>query len=187
MSLTLQTPRLSLRPHRADDLDDYAAMWAEPEVVRYVGGRPSSRQESWARLLRQVGHWQLLGFGYWILKDRESGRLVGEAGFANFERDLEPPLGDAPEAGWIIATWAHGRGYATEATRAILAWGDDRFRGERSVCIIDPANAASLRVAEKCGFTETHRTSYVGDPIIVMERRFAPDTAGTPGGRVSGS
>lgn len=172
MSLSLHTPRLLLRPHRADDLDDYAAMWGDLRVVRYIGGRPSSRQESWARLLRQAGHWHLLGFGYWVLATRDTGKLVGEAGFANFERDIDPPLGDAPEAGWVLASWAHGRGYATEAMRAILAWGDDRFRGRRAVAIIDPANTASLHVADKCGFTETHRTTYMGDPTVVLDRPF---------------
>lgn len=177
MADQLETERLILRVHRADDLDEYAALWGDPEVVRYIGGRPSSRHESWSRLLRQVGHWQLRGFGFWVLRAKAGGRLVGEAGLANFERDMVPPLGDAPEAGWVLARWAHGMGYASEAMTAILAWGDQRFRGGHAVCIIDPENAPSLRLAGKLGFCETHRSTFMGDATTVFRRSFAPATA----------
>lgn len=165
----LETERLTLRPHRVEDFDEYAALWADPDVVRYIGGTPSSREASWARLLRQAGHWDLLGFGYWILRDKTSGRLVGEAGLANFRRDIDPPLGADPEAGWVLATWAHGAGRATEAMRRILAWSDEHL-GARVQCIIDESHAASVRVAEKTGFSETCRATYMGDPILVLAR-----------------
>ena len=166
---TLETPRLRLRAHTADDFADYAALWAAPEVVRYIGGEPSSRQTSWARLLRQVGHWQLLGFGYWLAHDKATGRLVGEVGFANFERDIDPPLGAIPEAGWVLSPWAHRQGYAMEAMTAALAWSDATLRTSL-VCIIDPDNAPSLRLADRCGFRERHRTTFMGDPTIVLAR-----------------
>jgi RimJ/RimL family protein N-acetyltransferase len=173
----LQTARLTLRGHAVDDLDEYAAMWADPAVVRYIGGRPSSRQESWARLLRQVGHWRLLGFGYWILRDRSTGRLVGEVGLASLERDLEPSLAGTAEAGWVLASWAHGAGFATEAVTRALEWNDQVLRLPVT-SIIDPGNAASIRVAHRCGFTEAHRTTYLGDPTIVFARPAASHSTG---------
>src|SRR5689334_24822940 len=124
---TLQTTRLTLRGHTLADFADSAALWSDPAVTRFITGRPATPEEVWTRFLRYVGHWTLLGFGYWVLHDRESGRFVGEVGFADYHRALSPPLNGMPEIGWVLATWAHGRGLATEAVRAVVAWGDARF------------------------------------------------------------
>jgi RimJ/RimL family protein N-acetyltransferase len=166
---TVETERLILRGHRADDLDDSAAMWGDADVVRYIGGRQFSREEVWARLLRYVGHWSLLGYGYWAVHEKASGRFVGEVGLADFKRDLEPRL-DAPEVGWVLATWSHGKGFATEAVRAALAWGASQLGAERTVCIIDPPNAASIHVAEKCGYKEVGHLTYKGSAALLFER-----------------
>ena len=170
----LETPRLVLRAHRRDDFAACAAMWADPDVVRHIGGRPFSAEESWARLLRYGGLWPLLGYGYWAAVDRASGEYVGELGFADFQRAIDPPLG-APEIGWAFVARAHGRGIATEAVRAIVAWADRALAAERTACIISPANAASLRVAAKAGYREVRRTTYKAAPTIVSERaRLSP-------------
>jgi len=166
----IETSRLRLRGHRADDLAACAAMWADPAVTRYIGGRGSTEEEAWARILRYAGLWALLGFGYWAIEDRASGRFVGEAGFADFKRDITPALGGAPEIGWALAPWAHGRGLATEAVAAALAWGDRRFGGSPTVCLIDPANHPSLRIAEKTGFREFARATYKATPTILLRR-----------------
>ena len=167
----LDTERLTLRGHTPADLADCAAMWADPDVTRHIGGRPSSEEEAWGRVLRYAGLWALLGFGYWVVRERASGRFVGEVGLADFRRDVTPPLGSAPEVGWVLAPWAHGQGFATEAVRAALAWHDAREPGPaRTVCLIDPENAASVRVARKCGFREAAGASYRGRPTLVFER-----------------
>lgn len=168
MDRIIETPRLVLRPHTRADFDESAALWADPAVTRFIGGKPATREEAWTRLLRYVGHWELLGFGYWVVRDT-AGRFLGEVGFADFQRELAPRL-DAPEAGWVIAPAAHGQGYATEAVRAILAWGERRFGSPRACCIIDPANAPSLRLAAKCGFVRVAETTYHGAPTIVFSR-----------------
>lgn len=170
---TLETERLTLRAHGLDDFAESAAMWADPVVTRYIGGRPFTREESWSRLLRYVGHWSLLGFGYWVIREKSSNRFVGEVGFANFKRDIEPSLEDTPEIGWALAPWAHGKGYATEAVRAAVAWGDMHFGPANTVCIIAPENGPSLRVAEKCGYKEIDRTTYKGEPTVLFQRRGA--------------
>ena len=176
----LDTQRLTLPGHTLADFAECAAMWADPAVTRHIGGRPLSEEEVWARVLRYAGLWALLGFGYWVVRERASGRFVGEVGLADFRRDLTPSLGDDPEVGWVLATWAHGRGFATEAVRAALAWSDARHaaarladprRGPgRTVCLIDPENGASVRVAEKCGFREAGRATYRGEATLVFER-----------------
>jgi RimJ/RimL family protein N-acetyltransferase len=167
---TVDTPRLRLRLHRADDFEACYAIWSDPDVVRFLGGRPLSREEAWARLLRYVGHWTLLGFGMWAVERRDKGEYIGDVGFFDGKREIEPPFGDAPEIGWVLASNAHGKGYATEAVSAAIEWRDARFGRVRTVCIVHPENAASLRVAEKCGYRETHRTTYKNEPAIVMER-----------------
>jgi RimJ/RimL family protein N-acetyltransferase len=166
----LETPRLKLRGHRFDDFTASAAMWADPIVTRHIGGRPFTEEESWARLLRYVGHWSLLGFGYWVVEEKASGCFAGEIGFADLKRDLEPPLNDTPEIGWVFATHAHGRGYATEAARAVIVWGDAHFGPSQTACIVHPENLASIRVATKCGYRELRRTVYKGQPTTVFFR-----------------
>lgn len=166
----LDTERLQLRGHRREDLDDSAALWGDAQVTRFIGGRPLSAEEVWARYLRHVGHWALFGYGYWVIRERSSGRFAGEIGFANLQRDLVPPLGDAPEIGWALSPWAHGQGFATEAVRAALAWGERQFGEQRTVCIIDPANERSIRVAERCGYRHTLVANYKGAPIWTFER-----------------
>lgn len=166
----LETARLRLRGHRVGDFADCAALWADPVVVRHIGGRPFTLEEVWSKVLRYVGHWALLGFGYWVVEERASGRFVGEVGFADFKRDLTPSPEGAPEIGWVLAPWAHGVGFATEAVRAAIAWGEGHFGAVPTVCLIDPDNAASLRVAEKCGYREFARTTYKDSPSVLLRR-----------------
>ncbi len=145
-------------------------MWADPLVTRYVGGKPATSEESWTRLLRYAGHWTLLGFGYWAIEQKLTGAYIGEAGFADYKRIFDSDLKDLPEAGWVIASQSHGHGYATEAVRAVLAWGDTRLGKLRTTCLIQPENRASIRVAEKCGYAEFQRTIYKDQPGIVFLR-----------------
>ena len=166
----IDTERLTLRGHRLEDFSECTAMWADPEVTRHIGGRPFSAEEVWTRLLRYVGHWSLMGFGYWVIRERASGRFVGEVGFADYKRDIEPSLGGAPEIGWALASWARGKGFATEAVRAAVAWGAVHFGSARTACLISPGNLQSIRVAEKCGYKERERTTYKGQPIFIFER-----------------
>ena len=170
LSPAIDTERLTMRRPRLEDFEEALAMWGDPKVVRYIGGKPSTREEMWARLLRYVGHWDLMGFGFWVVREKSTGRFVGEVGLADFRRDLEPSLGEDREAGWVLAPWAHGKGYATEAVRAALKWAEDRFGPERVVCIIDPGNEPSLKVAHKCGFREFSRGAYKGEPMLMLER-----------------
>jgi len=167
---TLQTPRLILRGHRREDFEASVALWADMEVARHISGKPSTREESWARLLRYGGLWNLLGFGYWAVEEKASARFVGEVGFGMFQREIEPSYGETPEAGWVLAPWCHGKGYATEATQAALAWSDKHLPGQPTVCITAPENLASNRVAEKCGFVKYAEGTYKTWPTWFFRR-----------------
>jgi RimJ/RimL family protein N-acetyltransferase len=166
----LETERLRLRGHRAEDFAACAAMWADPIVIRHTTGKALSPEEVWAKVLRYVGLWPLLGFGYWSLEEKATGEYVGEFGFADFKRDIQPSLDGVPELGWALVSRVHGKGYATEAVRAVVAWGDKHMGQGRTVCLIHPQNGASMRVAEKCGYREFLRTMYKGHEVILLER-----------------
>src|SRR5580658_7267303 len=97
----IETERLILDAHTVVYFEPLAAMWADPEVVWHISGRPSSEQDSWMRLLRYRGLWPLLGYGFWAVREKSSGRFVGDIGFADFHRQIEPPITGVPGAGWV--------------------------------------------------------------------------------------
>ncbi|MEO1039882.1 MAG: GNAT family N-acetyltransferase [Pseudomonadota bacterium] len=166
----IETERLRLRAHTAADFTASARLWADPEIVRHIGGAPSSPNQSWQRMLRYPGLWALLGYGYWAVEEKATGAFIGESGLADFKREISPSIDGAPEAGWVIATDRAGRGYATEAVTAILAWCDAHRAEEETVCIIAPDNAASVRVAEKCGFTGPEKARFGGANTLLFRR-----------------
>ena len=165
----LETERLILRGHRADDFEGLHAVWCEPDVYRHISGKPSTRETSWSRLLRYCGHWPLTGFGFWAVTDKASGHYIGEAGVADFRRDIEPSLSDTPEMGWVLSPAWHHLGLASEALQAVTAWCDAHL-GRATCCIIAPDNAASIRLAEKIGFRAAHRATYMGDQVTIYMR-----------------
>ncbi|KKX34328.1 GNAT family N-acetyltransferase [Rhizobium sp. LC145] len=173
---TLETRRLILRAHRLEDFDAYAEFWAMPEVVRFISGVPMTREGAWGRMLRVNGMWHLMGFGFLAIEEKETGRLLGEAGFQDMRRGFEPSIEGTLETGWALIPSAHGKGYATEAMGALIAWAETHFPDRRMTCIISPENEASLRVASKFGFREFARSDYHG-PIVVLSRENAGSQA----------
>ena len=169
----LETERLILRPHSADDFAECAAMWRDPQVVRYTIGSESPPQRTWLRLLAYRGLWSLLGFGYWAVQSKSAGRYIGELGFADFHRNLEPSVDGIPEIGWALTTQVHGQGYATEALRAVIAWGDAHLSLARTVCIIHRDNAVSIRLARKLGYLIELRAATNEEPHLVLARDCA--------------
>ena len=98
----LDTPRLILEGHPLGDFEALAAMWAEPKVVEHIfNGKPSAPRDSWMRMLAYRGLWPLLGYGYWAIREKASGRYVGDLGFADFHRVIEPSIRGVPEAGCL--------------------------------------------------------------------------------------
>jgi RimJ/RimL family protein N-acetyltransferase len=170
---TLETARLILRPHQLADYEDCCFLTSDPEAVRMIFQKPMTREETWHRLLRFAGHWALLGYGLLLVQEKVTGRVVGEVGIADFHRGLGEDFDAWPEMAWMLSHDVHGRGYATEAANAVLAWMEEKFAPERTVCIIDPDNGPSLRVAEKLGFRQFGMAEYK-DKTVLKLRRFAP-------------
>jgi RimJ/RimL family protein N-acetyltransferase len=166
----LETDRLILRPHRVDDFVHCTAMWRDPQVVKYTIGSESTRQRTWQRLLAYCGHWSLLGFGYWAVECKSMGRYIGELGFANFHREFEPSIEGIPEIGWALCVEAQGHGYATEALRRVVEWGDTYLGVSRTVCIIHRENLRSMHLARKLGYSIVSSAPKDGEPHLLLAR-----------------
>lgn len=166
----IETARLCLRGFTATDVTAQAAMLGDPEVMRHLGGPAQSREQAWRRLLAGAGMWPVLGYGYWAVERRTDGAMIGQVGFGDFNRDLEPSITGIPEMGWVFAASAHGQGYAAEAAAAALEWGDRMLPGHSFAAIIDPANHPSIRLARKLGFGEEQEARYEGAPILLFRR-----------------
>ncbi|MDX1292660.1 MAG: GNAT family N-acetyltransferase [Hyphomonas sp.] len=165
----LVTDRLVLRPHEMRHLEPSVAMWGSPNVTRHIGGKTRSRQETWFTICRMRGMWDLLGYSYWAIENRQTGQFLGECGFSDFMRGMKPDLSEWPEAGWVFAEAAWGKGYASEAVTAMHDWLDENRPGQ-SVCIINPENTGSQRVAEKCGYEFWQTSEYGGAAVNVFRR-----------------
>ena len=165
----LETERLLLTAHVVDDFSSLATRWADPEVTKYIG-KPSTPKESWKRLLMYRGLWPLLGYGIWAVREKHSGLYVGDVGFADLHRELEPSIDGIPEAGWVLSTWAQGKGYANEALNAALGWLEREVKCDRAVCMIARENLPSRRVAEKAGFCEPLVIQYEGAEGLLYTR-----------------
>lgn len=173
----LETERLRLRPYHASDLAAHSAILSDERVVRYLGGTPMSREEAWRRMLCGPALWLLLGYGYWAVDRRQDDKMIGFVGFADFKRDMTPSIEGRPEMGWIFSPDGQGRGYCTEAVQAGLAWADRQLGGEAIVAIIDPENGPSIRVAERCGFSQREEATYRSSPILLFTRPGRPSPA----------
>jgi RimJ/RimL family protein N-acetyltransferase len=157
----LVTERLVLRGWRPGDFEAHAEMCADAEAQRFLGG-PLDREQSWRSLAVHVGHWHLRGYGNWALERRSDGRLIGRAGLWN------PEGWFGVEVGWKLARDVWGHGYATEAAAASAAWAWRSLDVEHLISVIDPANAASLAVAERLGMHRLRADSHHGMPVVVM-------------------
>jgi RimJ/RimL family protein N-acetyltransferase len=167
----LETDRLRLRPFRASDFEDYAALNADLEVVRYLGdGRTWDRGRSWRHLAFLVGHWHLGGSGMWALELQETGDFLGLTGFA------EPEGWPGFELAWTLARRWWGHGYATEGARAALAYAFEALGKERVISLIDPRNQRSIRVAERLGQSLQDRIDHFGRQMLCygMDRPSRP-------------
>lgn len=174
---TIATERLLLRRWRDDDLDAYAALCADPDVMRHIGaGTPYTRAQSRDSLAGFEHHWERYGFGLSAAVERASGELVGMIGV---QRAGEPGVrpGDV-EIGWRLRRDRWGRGLAVEGAAAIRdhAFGDLRLA--RLVAFCRPANHASIRVAEQLGFTVlAQRRCRRGLPLVILALDAADWTA----------
>jgi RimJ/RimL family protein N-acetyltransferase len=166
MDVVLETDRLLLRQFRNEDLDAYAAICADPEVMRYLGtGATLNRVESWRQMAGILGHWKLLGCGMFAMEIRETGELIGRTGY------LTPPDWPGFELGWTLGRAWWGKGYAVEAAIRCRDYAFDEMGRDRLISLIRPGNHRSVRVAEKIGETLAGEVEFMGSNALVYEIR----------------
>jgi len=166
----IHTERLILRKHTVQDTDLVFQLATDPAVLQFIRSMPSTREDAWHRLLRYAGHWSLLGFGMFAVIERSTNRFIGEVGLADFQRGLGADFDGNPEAAWVFTEASHGKGFALEAMTAALDWFDEQRISARSVCIIDPRNTASIRLADKLGFNHYGQGYYKAHDVNKYER-----------------
>ncbi len=165
----IETARLILMPMTADDFEPLCTLWRNEDFVRDITRRPLTPEEVWMRLLRDIGHWQVFGYGNWSIRLKDGGNWIGSVGIFNYMRDIEPVF-DAPEMGWGLDPAHHGHGYAREAVNAVLDLADGDLSLERTLCMISHDNEASRKLARKAGFRYRHDVTYHGEIASVFER-----------------
>lgn len=167
--VTLETERLRLRVPEERDLDALAAIYADPEAMRYIGeGKTFNRAETWRAIANMLGHWLLRGYGMWVVERKDTGEAIGRVGY------LDSEGWPGFELGWILARGAWGRGYATEAARVALAHATGALGKARVISLIRPGNAPSARVAVKLGFANEGAIELLGGPVDVYANAPAP-------------
>ncbi|MGC9368152.1 MAG: GNAT family N-acetyltransferase [Paracoccaceae bacterium] len=139
----LETERLILRAPTLQDFEVFADFYAS-ERASFVGG-PLDREGSWRMLAMEIGHWQLAGFGRWIVETRDGGATAGLVGL------FCPEGWPEPEIGWDLFSGHEGKGYATEAGAAARNYAYDVLGWDTAISLVKPANVASARVAERLG------------------------------------
>jgi RimJ/RimL family protein N-acetyltransferase len=141
----LETDRLVLRPFAAEDIDAYARIHADPDVMRYLTGLPLARWEAWRSLAMMAGHWLLRGYGFWAVEEKATGAFVGRIGL------YYPDGWPGREVGWTLGKEHWGKGYATEGGRAAMRYAFDTLGWDHIISVIHPENRNSIRVAERLG------------------------------------
>ena len=158
-SVAIETERLRLRMFQASDLDSLAALFADPDVMRYVGnGEPVDRPEAEKALASIVAHWEREGFGRWAIEEKETGEFVGYGGLRS--------LFGTPEVVYHFAKRHWGKGFATEMARAALQFGFSEKGFTRIVAIAKPGNDASIHVMKKLGMQFEQQTSYYDIEVV---------------------
>ncbi|WAC60727.1 GNAT family N-acetyltransferase [Brevundimonas sp. SL130] len=165
----LTTERLVLTPVAVSDLDSLIALWSDEEFTRHITGRAMTSEEVWFRLLRDLGQWNVAGYGSWTVRLATDGAYLGNVSILDHRRLIDPPLTE-PELGWGLSPAFQGRGFALEAVQAVLGWADVRLAAVRTVCMIAPENLASIRLAERVGYSPYATTTYKDSAVQLFER-----------------
>jgi len=158
----LETERLYLRPFCQTDLDLYAELCADPEVMRYIGaGIPVPRSEAWRGMATILGHWELRGYGLWAVEEKSTRSLIGRVGC------WYPEGWPDFEIGWMLRRSVWGKGFALEAARASVRYAFKVLNRPHIISLIAPENQRSIAVAKRLGETLQGQSDLLGRQVLV--------------------
>lgn len=172
---TLDTERLRLHRVTPGHTDGFAALYAKPEVMRHLTGRPRSREETVAHVAKMMGHWETHGFGLFAVTLREAPGVMGRAGLCYLEDT------GLVEIAYLFDTPWWGQGLATEVGRELLRWGFEELGLERIYGVANLENVASQVVLRKLGMAHEGRAHHYGDEVERFHRSAVPWRAGQHG------
>jgi len=153
----IETNRLILRPPRKEDLETYAKIMGAREVgYWFPKGDGYTREESEKSLDAILKHWDKHGYGIWAIINKANGHLIGRCGL-----NLIPETSEV-EVDFVLTPNSWGKGYATEAAKAALAYGFRKLKLENIIALAKPENTASRRVIEKIGMHFKRNAQYWG-------------------------
>jgi RimJ/RimL family protein N-acetyltransferase len=160
--IKLETERLVLRWFREDDLEEFAHICRDAEVMRFLGdGRPMTEMEVWRQMATFMGHWYFRGYGIWAVEEKQTGKVVGRIGFMN-------PVGwPGFELGWTLGRESWGKGFATEGAQRALEYAFTEMDRDLVISLIAPENVASIRVAERLGEKIEGRTEVLNRNVFI--------------------
>ncbi len=165
--IILETKRLLLRHQVVEDLDDLWALYCNPNITKYIPDAPRTRTEAQEELEWHMhGHPKHPELGLWATIHKETGKFIGRCGLLPCTIEGQNEV----EVAYTIAQEYWGQGLATEAAQGILRYGFERLRLSHLICLIDPANVASQRVAEKMGMSLEKEVSGIngdGMPTLI--------------------
>ena len=146
MAIILETPRLILRHQISSDLDDLWELYCDPEITKYIPDAPRTREEARDELEWHMnGHPRNPQLGLWATIHKETGKFIGRCGLLPWEIDGQSEV----EVAYTLSRAYQGQGLGTEAAQAILNYGFGTLKLSRLICLIDPDNIPSQKVAEK--------------------------------------
>lgn len=163
----IETDRLILRQFTAQDLDALFMIRSDPEVMQFITGSPSTKEQATASLEKHLLRWERLGFGHWALNYKGNTELLGWCGLDLLDTTTEV------EVGYGLARKHWGLGLASEAAGASLRYGFETLNLDRIVAVAYPANEASWHVMEKLGMRFVKNGWYYGAEMVYYEMRRA--------------
>jgi len=147
----LITPRLRLEPLNDSHLDGLFRLNSDPVVMRYITGKPETREDTQAMIVRVKARWAEFGFSWWAFVRQDNADVIGMGCIQHLGRNPAEPL----ETGWRLRQDAWGQGYASEAARHMVGWAFATLRPERVCAVCQPENTPSSTVMERLGMTFT--------------------------------
>jgi len=157
---TIETERLIMRAPCEADVEAEAKFFAT-DRSKFVGG-PLPHSQVWRAIAMLIGHWQMRGYGFWGVEDKETGEYYGHVGL------WYPGGWPEPEVGWTVMENAEGKGVAFEAAQAARAHAYTTLGWTTAISLVDPANTRSVKLAERmgCAFEDTFEHEVFGNMHI---------------------